>query len=93
VVVIGCVGELDLITCAALETAIGESFSLDVAVLCLDLTGITFFDSTSVRCLIECHRRCISRHVRLEVDTSPVVERVLALIGFRSATRVAGSPS
>ncbi|MDX6592796.1 MAG: hypothetical protein QOJ13_1992 [Gaiellales bacterium] len=92
-VVIGCFGELDLVTCRDLDAAIDESFTTDLSVLHLDLKAVTFFDSSAVRCLVECHRRCANHRVRLQVVTSPVIDRVLGLVGFRSATQVAGSPS
>jgi anti-anti-sigma factor len=52
--------------------------------LALNLTGVTFFDSTGVRCLVECQQRCENVGVRLDIVASPIVERVLHLVGLRA---------
>jgi anti-sigma B factor antagonist len=87
VVVIRCEGEVDLTTCEELREAIGWSFTPDLTTLRLDLTAVEFFDSAGIRCLVECHRRCAELDIALEVVTSPAVERVLSLVGFREATQ------
>jgi stage II sporulation protein AA (anti-sigma F factor antagonist) len=83
-VAIACHGEIDLSTCPTLQEAISRSFTPDLLLLRLDLTGVTFFDSTGVRCLVDCQRRCENVGARLDVVASPIVERVLHLVGLRA---------
>jgi anti-sigma B factor antagonist len=86
-VVIRCTGELDLSNCDELREAINWSFTRDLAALRLDLTGLTFFDSTGVTCLIECNESCTTHGVDLEIAPRPMVAKVLALLDFDSATQ------
>jgi len=92
VVVIRCAGDLDLGTSGELDGAIRRSLATGPAVLRLDLTGLSFFDSSGVRCLVDSYKSCAALRVRLEVVTNPRVERVLSLVGFRSATQVTAGP-
>ena len=71
-------GELDLATVPLLSAAVAEHD--DAGLLVLDLTAVTFIDSTGVRVLIEADRACAgsgSRLVVLAVDGP--VRRVLDL--------------
>jgi stage II sporulation protein AA (anti-sigma F factor antagonist) len=86
VVVVSCAGELDLTNCDELREAINWSFTPDLSMLRLDLTALSFFDSVGVKCLLECHQTCTTLGVDLEIAPSPVVARVLDLVGFRGAT-------
>lgn len=92
VVVIRCAGELDVITSRELDGAVARSLATGPPALRLDLTRLSFFDSSGVRCLVDSYKRCASLRVRLEVVTNPRVERVLSLVGFRSATQVTAGP-
>jgi anti-anti-sigma factor len=85
-VAIRCSGELDLSNCEELRDAINWSFTPDLSALRLDLTGLTFFDSVGVKCLLECHQSCVALDVSLEIASSVEVARVLELVGFRAAT-------
>ena len=58
-------GELDLATAPRLSAAVAEHS--DAKLLVLDLTAVTFIDSTGVRVLIEADRRCAGSGSRLAV--------------------------
>jgi anti-sigma B factor antagonist len=58
-------GELDLATVPQLSAAVAEHH--DAGLLVLDLTAVTFIDSTGVRVLIQTHRRCARSGSRLAV--------------------------
>jgi anti-anti-sigma regulatory factor len=52
----------------------------------LDMTALSFFNSVGVNCLLQCHQSCTTLGVDLEIAPSPVVAKVLDLVGFRAAT-------
>ena len=58
-------GELDLATVPQLSAAVAEHG--DASLLVLDLTAVTFIDSTGVRVLIEADRACARSGSRLVV--------------------------
>lgn len=89
-VAVRCEGDVDLGTVRRFDAAITQSLKRGAGALVLDLTEVTFFDSTAITALVECHRRCLAAGMTLEVVTNPAVERVLALVGFRSATHSRG---
>jgi len=95
-VTLSCHGDIDLASSAELEEAIRSSLLLGISTLRLDLTEVTFFDSTGVRCLVDCRRRCVTHEVELVVTPSPAVTRVLDLLGVDlpdSPTQRAGRAS
>ena len=58
-------GELDLATVPQLSAAVAEHH--DAGLLVLDLTAVTFIDSTGVRVLIQADRSCARSGSRLVV--------------------------
>jgi anti-anti-sigma factor len=71
-------GELDLATAPQLSAAVAEHH--DAGLLVLDLTAVTFIDSTGVRLLIQTDRRCARSGSRLMVLAGDgPVRRVLEL--------------
>jgi anti-sigma B factor antagonist len=71
-------GELDLATVPQLSAAIAEHD--DAGLLVLDLTAVTFMDSTGVRVLIHADRSCTRAGSRLVVQAGDgPVRRVLEL--------------
>ena len=70
-------GELDIATVPLLEGAFDEAG--DVPVL-LDLEGITFIDSTGLQLLLRISDRGSGR---LEIISSPALERLLEVTGVR----------
>jgi anti-sigma B factor antagonist len=80
-VTLHCHGDIDLATCPKLEESITSSLALGISTLRLNLADVAFFDSTGVRCLVECRARCRSHGTELVVTPSPAVTRVLELLG------------
>jgi anti-anti-sigma factor len=77
------VGELDIATVEILEKAV-----LDVEdgarVIVLDLSGLSFIDSTGLRLMINLTERYAAEANRLQVIAgSPAVERLLDIAGLR----------
>lgn len=71
-------GELDLATVPQLSAAIAEQH--DAGLLVLDLTAVTFMDSTGVRVVIQADRSCTRAGSRLVVLAGDgPVRRVLGL--------------
>ena len=71
-------GELDLATAPSLSSTVAEQG--DARLLVLDLTAVTFIDSTGVRVLIEADRACAGSGSRLVVLAGDgPVRRVLDL--------------
>jgi anti-anti-sigma factor len=75
-------GEIDLSSADTLAEACEHALRLPIASLELDLGDVTFVDSTGIRCLVDCRRRCSTLGVRLEVDSGPDVDRALTLVGL-----------
>lgn len=75
-------GELDLATVPQLATALEDATASDAARIVIDLAGITFIDSTGLRCLIEASASSRSNGDRLRfANPQGVVERLLKLCG------------
>ena len=70
-------GELDVATVPLLEAAFDEAG--DAPVL-LDLEGVTFIDSTGLQLLLRISDRGAGR---LEMTSSPALERLLEITGVR----------
>lgn len=70
-------GELDLATAPRLSAAVAQHH--DAQLLVLDLTAVTFIDSTGVRILIEADRFCAGSGSRVVVLARGPVRRVLDL--------------
>jgi anti-anti-sigma factor len=81
VVVIRCIGEVDLASCRQLTDAIEWSYMPELKVLRIDLSELVFIDSEGIRCLLQASERCESLGVRLEVTPSEQVQRVFELVG------------
>jgi anti-sigma B factor antagonist len=79
-------GELDLSTSAALRAALDASFGEGTPRIAVDLTDVSFMDSSSlgilVSCLKEAHDRCGELRL-VGVQGSPA--KVIALTGLDSA--------
>lgn len=72
-------GELDVLTAEDLRRRIAEVADGDVR---LDLSGVSFIDSSGLAAVIEEHLRLRAGHRHLSVaGRSPVVQRVLDLSG------------
>jgi len=75
-------GELDLATADVVEAELERVEASDAAAIVLDLSGLTFMDSTGVRLLIQAHARSRADANRLTLRRGPAaVQRVMELSG------------
>lgn len=84
------VGELDIATVPLLEAAFDDVERGDAAMIVLDLSGITFIDSTGIQLLLRMNERC-NGAARLEILASPAVERLLDITGLRDQLPLAAA--
>jgi len=80
-VVIRCAGELDMSVCDKLCEAIAWSYTRELKALRLDMTALTFMDSSGLACLVETNNRCQHLGVRFDLIPSEPVARLLDLTG------------
>jgi anti-sigma B factor antagonist len=77
-------GELDIATAELLEHELDNAQQSDAATIVLDLSGLSFIDSTGLRVVIDCNERCGGENGRLRVIAgAPAVERLLDIVGLR----------
>lgn len=77
------VGELDLATAEVLQRALLEVDD-GAEIIVLDLSGLTFIDSTGLRLVLDLNERYGGKADRLRVVAgSPAVERLLDIVGLR----------
>ena len=75
-------GELDLATAASVDAELGRVEAGDAPSIVLDLSGLSFMDSTGVRLLINAHARSRADSDRLTLLRGrAAVQRVLQLSG------------
>jgi anti-anti-sigma factor len=86
VVAIRCTGEIDLASVDQLEEAIDWSYTPELETLRIDLSAVTFIDSSVIRCLIDAHGRCSRLATRFEVVGSDRVNRTFRLVDVRFQT-------
>jgi anti-anti-sigma factor len=72
-------GELDIATAPSLVAALDDGVIGDSAVVVLDLSGVTFMDSTGVRALLGAYDKLGER---LRILASAPCQRVLAVTGL-----------
>jgi anti-sigma B factor antagonist len=78
------VGELDIATTPILEREFDAAFALDEStMLVVDLTELSFIDSTGINLLLRLTDCCPDR-LRM-INGSPPVERILDITGVRPA--------
>lgn len=94
-VVVRAVGEVDLLTAPVLgaQLELAEAVVVPPAPVVLDLTGVTFFESSGINLLLDHHGRCTRRGTRLQVIGSRAVLRVLSLSGVDEALVIVPSAS
>ena len=77
-------GEIDLATVPQLRAAVEDVISSGSAVA-LDLSGVTFLDSTGLGCFVELHQRAQDAGVGIQfVDVAPGAARTIAIGGLAS---------
>jgi anti-sigma B factor antagonist len=75
-------GELDLANASDVERELVRVEATDVAVIVLDLSGLTFIDSTGIRVVLSAEARSHADACRLTLLRGPrVVQRVFELCG------------
>ena len=86
------IGELDLGTAPLLESAFDAVFRDDTAeMIVVDLTELSFMDSTGIHLLIRMHRACAPTDRLRVINGSRAVERMLDLTGVRAHLPVISS--
>jgi anti-anti-sigma factor len=84
-------GEIDLAAMPLCEEVIEPSCEHRTTVT-LDLSGVTFVDSSGLRALVRIHRICDAAGGRLElVDVQPQVGRVLTVSGLDQLFTIHGA--
>jgi anti-sigma B factor antagonist len=79
------IGELDLATAPLLESAFDVVFRDDDAeMIVVDLTELSFMDSTGIHLLVRMHGACADVDRLRVINGSRAVERVLDLAGVRA---------
>jgi anti-anti-sigma factor len=86
------IGELDLATAPLLESAFDAAFTDDdVEMIVVDLTELSFMDSTGVHLLIRMHGACADADRLRVINGSRAVEQMLNLTGVRAQLPVISS--
>ncbi len=84
-------GELDIATVDSLEQELLAAEATDAERIVLDLSGLTFIDSTGLRLVLDVNERCGGQVDRLRVIAgSPAVERLLDIVGLRDRLPLIG---
>lgn len=79
---IALTGELDLASADDVEAELARVEATDAGSIVLDLSGLTFMDSTGVRLLVSAHARSRADTGRLTLRRGPAaVQRVMELSG------------
>jgi anti-sigma B factor antagonist len=79
------IGELDLATVSLLESAFDVVFrDHDAEMIVMDLTELSFIDSSGIHLLIRMHDACAGADRLRVINGSRAVERLLDLTGLRA---------
>jgi anti-anti-sigma factor len=81
-VTIVCGGEVDGSTASQLTRAVGEGMARDVRSLHLDLSGVSFMDSTGLRTVVVAATQSEALGIAFSVTPSQWVERLLEVVGM-----------
>lgn len=84
-------GELDVASAPALDAELHRVESLAPTTIVLDLSGLTFLDSTGIRLLVAAHERALAQpHAISFLAGPPVVQRVIEMSGLDAVLSFAG---
>jgi anti-anti-sigma factor len=75
-------GEIDLVSVPELQAALERAERSTATAVVLDLSSVTFIDSSGIRVLVECARRDPSGG-RFSIIGGPAVDRVVDMTGLR----------
>ena len=74
-------GEIDLLTAAQMDAAIAAALRIHPYTLVMDLSAVTFMDSSACRSLVQARTDAIRSAVELELrDITPAGRRTLELL-------------
>lgn len=91
--VIHVAGEFDLATVADLRQPLDDVIDTATGDITVDLSAVTFLDSTALTVLVGAHQRAAADQRRLKVrNPSPVVHQVLKLTGLLDMFDVSRPP-
>jgi anti-anti-sigma factor len=86
------IGELDLATAPLLESAFDAVFGDDDAeMIVVDLTELSFMDSTGINLLVRMHAACEDADRLRVINGSRAVQRVLDVSGVRAHLPIVSS--
>jgi anti-sigma B factor antagonist len=86
-------GEIDLANAKPIGSLVAEAVTNDSAGVVLDLTDVTYLDSSGVHLVFELQERLVSRQQRLVLAVPPDarIRRVLELVNVKAAVAVSES--
>jgi anti-sigma B factor antagonist len=88
-VLVRAVGELDMSTAPSLTTATEDAFGDGYRLLLLDLSGLSFMDSTGLSALLSVHRDAQARGAHAAIIApSDTALRVLEMLGVEQVLNI-----
>jgi anti-anti-sigma factor len=84
---IRCAGAVDVATCAKLIDALDRVERREVEAICIDLSEVTFIDSTGIGCLLHGALKAEKAGISFVVIASDAVERFVTVSGLGSHLR------
>jgi anti-sigma B factor antagonist len=88
VATVRCAGEIDVGTCTKLIDALERVKLQDVTLVRVDLSGVTFIDSTGIGCLLHGALRAEKAGSAFEIVPSEPVERFIEVSGLGGHLRM-----
>lgn len=82
VVVIRCVGDLDMLTIGALDRQIEAALKKKPSAMIVDLSALDFLASVGMGLLVDAHDRCGAATQFMVVADGPATSRPMRLIGL-----------
>lgn len=90
---IRCAGELDVGSCRRLIDAIESTYEPRLERLCIDLSQVTFIDSTGIGCLIHADLQCRKQDIRLEIVPGTATLNLIRMTHLGSHLLLTEDPS
>jgi len=85
-------GEIDMAVAPAFGSALNRLIGDAHSPAYLDLTGVSFFDSSGIETLVEAQAKADGARIELIIDPSLPVQRTLELVGLASEFRQGRPP-
>ena len=81
--IVDVMGEVDLATAPALQSALEQAVDLGCCCVIANLDDTRYIDSTGVRVLLSVHRRAERHHIPFVLASpGPMVQRILTMVGL-----------